>query len=99
MIRNEIINTIGRNYLKTNIENDEYSYPKAYTAAHKDFASVKRGSHQTLDIRFVDVQARVAVLVETKQNFDNAYEKNMKQLDAYMNYEKVLTGYSCEYER
>ena len=51
MIRNEIINTIGRNYLITNIENDEYSYPKAYTAA-------------------------------------------MKQLDAYMTYEKVLTGYS-----
>lgn len=94
MIRNEIINTIGRNYLTTNIENDEYSYPKAYTAAHKDFASVKRGSHQTLDIRFIDKQARVAVLVETKQNFDNAYEKNMKQLDAYMAYEKVLTGYS-----
>ena len=94
MIRNEIINTIGRNYLITNIENDEYSYPKAYTAAHKDFASVKKGSHQTLDIRFIDKQARVAVLVETKQNFDNAYEKNMKQLDAYMTYEKVLTGYS-----
>lgn len=36
----------------------------------------------------------MAVLVETKQNFDNAYEKNMKQLDAYMTYEKVLTGYS-----
>lgn len=94
MIRNEIINIIGRQYLTTNIENDEYSYPKAFTAAHKDFASVKKGSHQTLDIRFIDKQARVAVLVETKQNFDNAYEKNMKQLDAYITYEKVLTGYS-----
>ncbi|MBQ9427196.1 MAG: N-6 DNA methylase [Paludibacteraceae bacterium] len=94
MIRNEIINIIGRQYLTTNIENDEYSYPKAFTAAHKDFASVKKGTHQTLDIRFIDKQARVAVLVETKQNFDNAYEKNMKQLDAYMTYEKVLTGYS-----
>lgn len=94
MIRNEIINTIGRNFLTTNIENDEFSYPKAFTAAHKDFASVKIGSHQNLDIRFVDKQARVAVLVETKQNFDSAYEKNMKQLDAYMTYEKVLTGYA-----
>ena len=55
---------------------------------------MKKGTHQTLDIRFIDKQARVAVLVETKQNFDNAYEKNMKQLDAYMTYEKVLTGYS-----
>lgn len=94
MIRNEIINTIGRQYLTTNIENDEYSYPKAYTAAHKDFAAVKKGSHQTLDIRFVDKQARVAVLVETKQNFDSNYEKNKQQLDAYMTYERVLTGYA-----
>ncbi len=94
MIRNEIINTIGRNYLTTNIENDEYSYPKAYSAAHKDFASVKRGSHQTLDIRFIDKQARVAVLVETKQNFDTVYEKAKQQLDAYMAYERALTGYA-----
>lgn len=93
MIRNEIINTIGRQYLTTNIENDEYSYQKAFTAAHKDFAAVKIGSHKDLDIRFVDKQARVAVLVETKQNFDNAYEKAQKQLNAYMAYEKALTGY------
>lgn len=94
MIRNEIINTIGRQYLTTNIENDEYSYQKAFTSAHKDFASVKIGSFKDLDIRFVDKQARVAVLVETKQNFDNAYEKAQKQLDAYMTYEKALTGYA-----
>lgn len=94
MIRNEIINTIGRQFLTTNIENDEYSYPKAFSAAHKDFASVKIGKHQNLDIRFLDKQARVAVLVETKQNFDVNYEKNKQQLDAYMAYERVLTGYS-----
>lgn len=94
MIRNEIINTIGRQLLTTNIENDEYSYPKAYTAAHKDFAAVKIGKHQILDIRFIDKQARVAVLVETKQNFDVNYEKNKQQLDAYMTYERVLTGYA-----
>ena len=94
MIRNEIINTIGRQFLTTNIENDEYSYQKAYTAAHKDFASVKIGKHQNLDIRFLDKQARVAVLVETKQNFDVNFEKNKQQLDAYMSYERVLTGYS-----
>ena len=94
MIRNEIINTIGRQFLTTNIENDEYSYPKAFSAAHKDFASVKIGKHQNLDIRFLDKQARVAVLVETKQNFDVNFEKNKQQLDAYMSYERVLTGYS-----
>lgn len=94
MIRNEIINTIGRQYLTTNIENDEYSYQKAFTAAHKDFAAVKIGSYKDLDIRFVDKQARVAVLVETKQNFDAVYDKAKKQLDAYMAYERALTGYA-----
>ena len=94
MIRNEIINTIGRQFLTTNIENDEFSYQKAFTSAHKDFASVKIGSFKDLDIRFVDKQARVAVLVETKQNFDKEYEKAQKQLNAYMSYEKALTGYA-----
>lgn len=94
MIRNEIINTIGRQYLTTNIENDEYSYQKAFTAAHKDFASVKIGTFKNLDIRFADRQSRVAVLVETKQNFDNQLSKAKEQLDAYMAYEKELTGYT-----
>ena len=78
MKRSDIITTIGRKFLDSNIENDEFSYQKAFTAAHKDFASVKIGSFKDLDIRFVDKQARVAVLVETKQNFDNAYEKAQK---------------------
>lgn len=94
MIRTEIINTIGRQFLSTNIENDEFSYQKAFTAAHKDFAAVKIGSFKDLDIRFVDKQARVAVLVETKQNFDAVYEKAKQQLDAYMAYERALTGYA-----
>ena len=94
MIRNEIINTIGRQYLTTNIENDEWSYQKAFTAAHKDFAAVKIKSFKDLDIRFVDKQARVAVLVETKQNFDVSYDRNKEQLDAYMAYERALTSYA-----
>jgi len=97
MIRNEIINTIGRDYLTTNIENDEFSYQKAFTSAHKNFAEVKIESYQNLDIRFVDNRSRVAVLVETKQNFDytnSAWNKAKTQLDAYMTYERILTGYS-----
>ena len=92
MIRNEIINTIGHQYLSTNIENDEFSYQKAFAAAHKDFAEVKIGSFKNLDIRFADKQSRVAILVETKQNFDNQLAKAKEQLDAYMSYEKALTG-------
>ncbi len=94
MKRNDIITTIGRQFLTANIENDEYSYQKAFTSAHKDFASVKVGGHKNLDIRFADRQSRVAVLVETKQNFDTAYEKAKQQLGAYMAYEKALTGYA-----
>lgn len=94
MIRNEIINTIGQEYLVANIENDEFSYQQAFSAAHKDFAAIKIEQYKNLDIRFVDKAARVAVLVETKQNFDRAYEENKKQLDAYMTYEKALTGYA-----
>lgn len=93
MIRNDIINTIGRQFLKTNIENDEFSYPKAFAAAHKDFSAVKIGRNEKLDIRFVNPQARFAILVETKQNFDLKLAENKKQLDAYMAYEKALTGY------
>ena len=29
MIRADMISTVGREYLTSNIENDEYSYPKA----------------------------------------------------------------------
>ena len=29
MIRTDMISTVGREYLTSNIENDEYSYPKA----------------------------------------------------------------------
>ena len=94
MIRNEIINTIGRQFLVTNIENDEYSYKKAFTAQHKDFSKVKMGTYKDLDIRFLDKQSRVAVLVETKQNFDQNYAKAKEQLNVYMSYERALTGYS-----
>lgn len=94
MIRNEIITTIGRQYLITNIENDEFSYQKAFAASHKDFAAVKIDTYKDLDIRFIDKTARVAILVETKQNFDRLYKGNKKQLNAYMTYEKALTGYA-----
>ena len=94
MKRAQIIQTIGNKYLSSNIESDEFSYPKAYGALHKNFDLVKQGRHQKLDIRFVDGVAKVAVLVETKQNFDKAYDSAVSQLAAYVSYEKALTGYS-----
>ena len=41
MIRADIINTIGRDYLTSNIENDEFSYPKAYSNASLPFTPIR----------------------------------------------------------
>ena len=56
MIRADMISTVGRAYLTSNIENDEYSYPKAYTAASLTFAPIQNSAgrkFEKLDIRFV----------------------------------------------
>ena len=37
MIRADMISTVGREYLTSNIENDEYSYPKAFAAQSLTF--------------------------------------------------------------
>lgn len=93
MDRITMIQTVGQQYLTSNIENNEFSYQQAFTASHKNFASVKIGTYKDLDIRFVDNASRVAVLIETKPNFDKALKKAKEQLNAYMMYEKELTGY------
>ena len=90
MIRADIILTIGRKFLVSNIENDEYSYPKAYKEAGLTFMPIcdKKGrKFEKLDIRFV--KDGVTVLVETKVNFAKIDEE---QLSAYVEYEKNLTG-------
>lgn len=94
MTRHQIVETVGANYLSSNIENEEFSYPQEYARVRKNFDSVKVGRYKFLDIRFVDDAARVAVLVETKPNICRNFEKNKMQLDAYMKYERELTGYS-----
>ena len=98
MNRSDIIQTIGRDYLVYNIENDEFRYPKAFKERNILFSPVQingpdNRTYENLDIRFVDDERQVAVLVETKSNFDN--DKNAEsQLDAYMYYEHLLTGYA-----
>ena len=90
MIRADIITVVGRDYLTSNIENDEYSYPKAFSAAALKFVPITNSNgrkFEKLDIRFV--KDGVTVLVETKQNFTKADEE---QLSAYVEYEKALTG-------
>lgn len=90
MIRADIISIVGREYLTSNIENDEYSYPKAFSAAALQFVPIKNANgrkFEKLDIRFV--KDGITVLIETKQNFTKADEE---QLSAYVEYEKALTG-------
>ena len=90
MIRTDMISTVGREYLTSNIENDEYSYPKAFAAQSLTFNPIRNKTgraFEKLDIRFV--KDNVTVLIETKQNFTAADEE---QLSAYVEYEKALTG-------
>lgn len=88
MIRADMISTVGREYLASNIENDEYSYPKAFAAQSLTFNPIRNKAgraFEKLDIRFV--KDNVTVLIETKQNFTKADEE---QLSAYVEYEKAL---------
>lgn len=90
MIRADMVATVGRKYLTSNIENDEYSYPKAFAAQSLTFNPIRNKTgraFEKLDIRFV--KDNVTVLIETKQNFTVADEE---QLSAYVEYEKALTG-------
>lgn len=95
MIRHDIIATIGASFLVSNIENDEFSYPKAFRKANIPFIGIRGKNNKTfekIDIRFIDKSRKVAVLVETKPNFDRVTNPE-EQLAAYVNYEKQLTGY------
>lgn len=67
MIRTDIIATVGRECLVSNIENDEFSYPKAFRAASLTFVPIQNDAGRTyekLDIRFV--KDNISVLIETK---------------------------------
>lgn len=93
MIRADMIATVGREFLISNIENDEFSYPKAYRAASLAFTPIQNDagrSFEKLDIRFV--KDNVSVLIETKQNFSTNLAEATRQLSAYVEYEKALTG-------
>lgn len=50
MIRADMISTVGRNYLTSNIENDEYSYPKAFSAASLQFIPIRNSSGRAFEV-------------------------------------------------
>ncbi len=94
MIRADIISTIGRNYLVSNIENGEFSYVQALRSVGKnirDFQYNTDGTHhQNVDIRFEN--DRLVVLVECKNKFSR-WDKGeiQRQLQEYVRYEKEYT--------
>lgn len=100
--KNDVINAIcrgGVDYYTSNIENGEWSYPKALKQAHKSIdlekiRSAKSGrKHSYLDIRFEDKERRISILVELKNDADKWDKTEIEtQLQAYVEYEKVLTG-------
>ena len=67
MLRHDMVETVGKEFLTSNIEAGEYSYVQA--AGGKSQLEAKVGhpvSHFKLDIRFE--MDDVVVLIETKQN-------------------------------
>ena len=93
MERIGIIEAVGREYLTSNIENGEFSYPKAFKEKGLDFEPVERrnggGTWRFLDLRFVS--DGVSLLIETKNNADK-WPTAEEQIAAYVEYEKRLTG-------
>ena len=91
MKRVDIINIIGKEFLDSNIENDEFSYKKGLESIGKNYLdyinpNAKR-KYKDLDIRFV--KDNVSVLVETKQTLSrSSMEADIQQLQHYINYEK-----------
>lgn len=81
-----MIDRIGKEYLTTNIEAGEYSYVQEAGSKEKLEKAVGHAvKHFKLDIRFEN--NNVAVLIETKQSFTKADEK---QLAEYVEEERAL---------
>ncbi|TNK96003.1 SAM-dependent methyltransferase, partial [Mycoplasmopsis pullorum] len=94
MNRNDIINTIGEEFLVSNTEKGEYSYSKRYTGLSKeDLKNLTNGMDKTnmiLDMRFST--DKLILLVETKQkiNTKKKLEDATSQLQSYLNFEKKI---------
>lgn len=90
--RVDIIATVGRAQLRSNMENDEWSYNELLKKIDKNLVTANGKVHKKLDLRFAD--DRVSVLIETKQNYDTCLESAMRQLQCYVEFEKVLARHS-----
>ncbi len=68
-----MIQTVGIDFLTSNIENGEFSYAQVLNRSLT--------GHYKLDIRFFDSESKTAVLIETKQRFK---EDDKEQLFSYV---------------
>jgi len=92
--RFEIIDKIGRTFYSSNLENGEFSYSKGLKSVGKSISEYRNSNlkkkHNYLDIRFEN--DRLAVLVETKNRFDNWDKAEIQQqLQEYVKYEKAYS--------
>lgn len=86
MLRHDMVDTVGKEFLTSNIEAGEYSYVQA--AGGKSQLEAKVGhsiSHFKLDIRFECED--VVVLIETKQNFVASDEEQLRE---YLEEERAI---------
>lgn len=86
MLRHDMVEIVGKEFLTSNIEAGEYSYVQA--AGGKAQLEAKVGhpvSHFKLDIRFE--MEDVVVLIETKQNY---VDDDEKQLREYLEEERAI---------
>lgn len=77
MERIKMMQTVGLDYLTSNIENGEFSYAQVLGRSLT--------GHYKLDIRFFDKESKTAVLIETKPKFKEA---DKEQLFAYVSLER-----------
>lgn len=78
MIRHEMIETIGKEFLTSNIEAGEYSYvQEAGSKAELESKVGHSVSHFKLDIRFE--KDDTVILIETKQDFVDSDEDQLRE--------------------
>lgn len=81
-------NTVGARYLTTNIEGGEFSYVQAAGSREKLRTALGRDfEHFKIDLRFFDQDSNTAVLIETKQRYNDG---DIDQLREYVDEEKAL---------
>ena len=97
MIRTDIITTVGRKYLTSNIENEEFSYGKALKEIGKNYTDYlsddAKRTYKDLDIRFAN--DKLSILIETKQNLSGKDLKDVPVIiplpDCLKNFNSVVS--------